>query len=99
MGTYIYGLRKNTIKHPVHGEVGVLYFLHKPASWKDPRGERTDAMREGRVRSLWKRRTIPKVVVMDSDPTVFYAYAGGCLWNDFYTNVRTPLPPVVTAIN
>ena len=82
MSVYIYALRKNTIQHPEHGEVGVLYFLHKPASWRDPRGERADRMREGRVRSLWKGRTVPSVVVLESNPDTFYAYAGGPLWAD-----------------
>lgn len=84
MGTYIYALRKKTIKDQKHGEVGVLYFLHKPASWRDPKGERADKMREGRVRSLWKGRDIPKWVVFENAPDIFYTYDGGPLWADCY---------------
>lgn len=84
MGTYVYALRTKTRPHPTYGQVGVLYFLHKPAGWRDTRGERMDAMRLGRVKSLWKNRTIPQYVVYDRDTEMkrVFRYTGGCYWYD-----------------
>lgn len=76
MGIYVYGLRKNTVQHPVFGEVGVFRFLHKPAPWHWPKAGSQDRMREGKVLSLWKNRTIPEYVMREDEPEVIYRYTG-----------------------
>ena len=92
MSEYVYGLRKNTRRHPVYGEVGVLYFLHKPAHRHDRHGQRMDSMREGKVRKYWEGRPMPAYVMHDKGTTV-YRYHGGCLWCDYDEGALVEVSP------